>query len=80
MVFVAAADPAQIRNFIKSNQIDEMTVLLDPELTGVAKYRIPGYPTSFVVDQDGDIAEVRVGWGSPSLASLTATVNRLVPK
>lgn len=80
VVFVTASPAANVKAFIEQNKITEMPVLLDPEMLALAKYRIPGYPTSFVVDKAGNIAEVRVGWGAPSLAQLTATVDRLAPK
>ena len=80
VLFVTASDAAGMKAFIEQNKIKEMTVLFDREMTFASKYRIPGYPTSFVVNKDGNIAEVRVGWGSASLAQLIATVDRLAPK
>ena len=80
VVFVTSASAANMRTFIEQNKITEMPLLLDPEMLALAKYRIPGYPTSFVVDKVGIITEVRVGWGTPSLNQLIAIVDRLAPK
>lgn len=80
VVFVTSSSAANMRAFIDQNKITDMPVLLDPEMLALAKYKIPGYPTSFVIDKVGNIAEVRVGWGTPSLNQMIAIVDRLVPK
>ncbi len=43
-------------------------------------YGVSGVPTTVVVDGDGTVQDVKVGWGSGSLSSLTALIDRLCPE
>ena len=59
----AAAD---VRAFVERLGLT-FTILMDPSETVFNQYRVQGYPTSFFIDRQGVIQNVRVGYMADDL-------------
>lgn len=49
-----------VREFVEEMEIT-FPILLDQQGKVTALYRVPGLPTSFLIDQDGLIMDIRLG-------------------
>lgn len=54
----------------------EYPVLRSEELP--ARYGVQGFPTLIIVNQQGKVAEIHVGYSPQLFENVTATVNRLL--
>jgi len=52
-----------VSNYVKENGINS-PVIVDEEGAWATLYGVKGFPTSFIVDADGDIYDVEVGYSS----------------
>ena len=54
----------------------EYPVLRSQELPG--KYGVSGFPTLIIIDQQGKVADIHVGYSDHLFEDVTATVDRLL--
>ena len=71
-------DPATVAHFARGQVDTTFPILLDPqELLGDNLYDIRAYPTTFFVDAEGRIREIKVG-GPLQMSTLRASVDALL--
>jgi thiol-disulfide isomerase/thioredoxin len=73
--------PATVRRFFALLRLPEnVTVALDSTGTAMRSFGANGFPTFFVLDQDGIVRAVFDGWGQGSAQELSDQVGRLLRK
>jgi peroxiredoxin len=61
-------DGADVREFVRALGLT-FPILRDPDLQVASRYRVTGYPETFVIDRNGVVVEHAIGphaWSSPS--------------
>ncbi len=70
-------DPAAAKKFSKRFPM-AYKVLSDPEGTVAENYQLPGMPTSFVVDQSGNISLIHIGFKPGDMAIIQMHIETLL--
>ena len=50
-----------IESFVEAQNLDDLIFLLDPTNSVASLYRVPGFPTSLFIDEDGMLQAVHIG-------------------
>ena len=69
--------PSKVRDFIQSGNFS-FPVLLDTNQNVALEYNVRGIPTTFLIDKDGIIQEMRVGSFS-STAEIEKSLSKIIP-
>lgn len=73
------SERAVVEQFVQTNRLT-FPVLPDPELQVASRYRVTGYPETFVIDRNGTIVAHEIGprhWEAPdSVAAFRALMER----
>lgn len=68
-----------VQRFVTEERLT-FPVLLDPDLQVASRYRVTGYPETFVIDRNGKILAHEIGprdWAAPAMvAALTGLIQR----
>ncbi len=78
--FVTLANSATAVPYLEQQGLTGLPLFHDGARAMIKVYGVSGVPTTVVVDGDGTVQDVKVGWGSGSLSSLTALIDRLCPE
>ncbi len=70
-------NPDAARRFLKRYDIN-YTVLSDPDASSAADYKLPGMPTSYVLDRDGVIKLVHSGFKPGDMDKIRETITALL--
>ncbi len=81
VIAVNVKDSPKDYKFIR-RQLDDTPITFTHDSRGLISesYRVTAYPNLFVIDQDGKISAVHLGFGEGSLDELLADVNTLLLK
>ncbi len=52
----------KVKRFIRSRQLDSLTILSNPDGKVAESYNLPSFPTSFLIDQSGKIRKIYKGF------------------
>jgi len=80
LVFLAidvGEDPTTIREFVKKQGLS-FTVLLDTKSEVAEKYNVGGLPTTYFIDANGIIQELKIGAFS-SLTEIETSLKKIMP-
>ncbi|MBA7693398.1 Thiol-disulfide oxidoreductase ResA [subsurface metagenome] len=69
--------PSTVKDFIQSGNFS-FPVLLDTSQDVALEYNIRGIPTTFLIDKDGIIQEIRVG-AFPSMLEIKRSLSKIIP-
>lgn len=69
--------PEQVRNFMQSQRLS-LTVLLDSQGEVANRYGIRYLPTTFFINGDGIIKEIRIG-AFPSTSAIENSLRKIMP-
>jgi thiol-disulfide isomerase/thioredoxin len=62
VIGVETGDPEDaVRSFLEPLALTNLTVVLDPTLTARDRYLVRGLPTSFFVDSNGTVRQIKIG-------------------
>ncbi len=80
VLLITLADKTTAIAYLEAQGLVGLPVLHDPAQAMIKAYHVSGVPTSIIVNGEGVVQEVKVGWGGGSLDSLKALVDRLCPE
>lgn len=80
VIFVTLSSPDAIRRFREARDVDHMATYQDPGGAMHEAYSVRAVPTTFILDTEGVIREITLGWSSGSLDQLQSWVDRLAPE
>ena len=70
-------DADAARSFVQSQNLSDLTVLLDKDKSVAQKYGISSIPTTVIIGPDGKVQETFVGLGPDTFSQIKQTVSRL---
>ena len=69
--------PSRVRDYLQSGNFS-FPVLLDTNQDVALEYNIRGIPTTFLIDKDGIIQEIKVGAFS-NMLEINRSLNKIIP-
>ena len=70
-------DADAAKSFVQSQNLSDLTVLLDKDKSVAQKYGISSIPTTVIIGPDGKVQETFVGLGPDTFSQIKQTVSRL---
>jgi peroxiredoxin len=71
-------DPATIRQFLDEQGLTDLTVGLDPDGTVAQAYGVQGIPQTVVINPDGRVSAVHVGFHDGTAAKLQEDIEQAI--
>ena len=69
-----------ISQFLKKKKLQQLNVVMDRKKSIGRDYKVQGIPKTVVIDQEGVIRHVEVGFGEQAAARINAKISKLLSK